>query len=121
MMSWSTGWVLNRRPLLWNMYDAGLTDETDAPLIGWVYGELSSLVDINEAVPDLRNLPRITKPEQREPEAIPDKCGASGRFRGGHTNSPLPLIPVRLSPELVGPIPIGTLALGTHAGPFCLM
>ena len=63
LMSWSTGWALNRRPLLWNMYDAGLTDETDAPLIGWVYGELSSLVDINEAVPDLRNLPRITKPE----------------------------------------------------------
>lgn len=76
LMSWSTGWDLNRRPLLWNMYDAGLTDETDASLIGWVYGELSSLVDINEAVPDLRNLPRITKPEQREPEAIPEGTNA---------------------------------------------
>ena len=27
LMSWSTGWDLNRRPLLWNMYDAGLTDQ----------------------------------------------------------------------------------------------
>ena len=73
LMSWSTAWDRRRRPLLWNLYDAGLTDGTDASLIGWVYGELSNSVDVGEAMAELRDLPEITEPELRELlETIPE-------------------------------------------------
>ena len=76
MLSWSNGWT-RRRPLLWNLYDAGLTSETDASLIGWVYGELSNQVDIDEAMLELRDLPEITKPELRELlETLPERTNA---------------------------------------------
>ena len=65
LMSWSTGWA-RRRPLLWNLYDAGLTSETDASLVAWVYGELSNSAEIGEAMPQLGDLPEITEQEQRE-------------------------------------------------------
>ena len=84
LMNWSSDWD-RRRPLLWNLYEAGLTDGTDASLIGWVYGELSNLVDINEVTPELRNLPTITRPELRELlETIPEGTNA------GWATTPIP-------------------------------
>ena len=66
LMGWSTGWAAHRSPLLWNIYDAGLTHSTDASLIGWVYGELSSLVDPAGVMTARGDLPEMSEAEARE-------------------------------------------------------
>ena len=55
LMGWSA--TSPRTPLpppLWNMFEAGLTDNTeDASLIGWVYVGLANPIDLSKALPGL--------------------------------------------------------------------
>ena len=61
LMNWSTVWSRDRLPLLWGTYEAELTAGIDASRIGWVYVELSNLVDLNKAMPELVDLPRLSE------------------------------------------------------------
>ena len=56
-MNWSTVWSRDRLPLLWDTYEAEFPAGNDASRIGWVYVQLSNLVDLNKAIPEIRNLP----------------------------------------------------------------
>ena len=64
LMSWSTGWARNRRPLLWNMYDAGLTDEPvhllDGPTADLqVLGQFPLAHSLRPLCPDVLPLPLV--------------------------------------------------------------
>ena len=61
LMNWSTVWSRDRLPLLWDTYEAALTAGIDASRIVWVYVELSNLVDLDKAMPELRDLPVLSE------------------------------------------------------------
>ena len=61
LMNWSTVWSRHRLPLLWGTYEAELTAGIDASRIGWVYVELSNLIDLNKAMPELMDLARLSE------------------------------------------------------------
>lgn len=91
LMNWSNDWSRRGSPLLWNLYEAGLSDTADASVVGWVYGELSSLAGIDRAVQHPRDLPEITRQElSRLLETMPEgtRMGwASSPDPGGYSET----------------------------------
>ena len=54
LMAWSTYDNPPPHPPLWNMYEAGLTDDgADASLIGWVYVGLVNSIDLSKMTPEM--------------------------------------------------------------------